>query len=314
MNTARSPAPAASLFNIGPKNNVFAQAANTVGNTVTQAANTVGNTVIQAANTVGNVMTNAANVVTNGLSNTGSTSMKGPSTSQLVIIGMVLVLIVFIGVFWKQIEHGFRELYYKIRSVFVKEETVLPSERDESEDVTEGPDAPQDDTNQTKRIVEKILPGRQQVFNISKNNYTYYDAEPLCKALGADLATYEQVKQAYAGGADWCNYGWVKGQMAVYPTQTDTWQQLQEGSEDQRDACGRPGVNGGFFDNPELRFGVNCYGVKPAQSEHDAAEIAAGEGAPLSPGQLEFEKKINKYRGDANNIGMLPFNRQQWSF
>lgn len=307
MNTARSPAPAASLFNIGPKNNVFAQAANTVGNTVTQAANTVGNTVIQAANTMGNVMTNAANVMTNTVSSTS----KMPSTSQIVIISMVLVLIIFIGVFWKQIEHGFRELYYKIRSVFVKDE--MPGETKDGEDVTQTPDAPQDDTVQERRLVEKILPGRQQVFNISKNNYTYYDAEPLCKALGSELATYEQVKQSYADGADWCNYGWVKGQMAVYPTQTDTWQQLQEGSEDQRDACGRPGVNGGFFDNPELRFGVNCYGIKPAQSEHDAAEIAAGEGAPLSPGQLEFEKKINKYRGEANNIGILPFNKQQWS-
>ena len=27
--------------------------------------------------------------------------------------------------------------------------------------------------------------------------------------------------------------------------------------------CGRPGVNGGYFDNPNIKFGVNCYGQKP---------------------------------------------------
>lgn len=96
-----------------------------------------------------------------------------------------------------------------------------------------------------KTMVEKVLPGHKEVFNISKNAYTYYDAEPLCKALGAELATYEQVKNAFEGGADWCNYGWTKGQMAVYPTQKETWEHIQEGPEDQRNACGRPGVNGG---------------------------------------------------------------------
>jgi hypothetical protein len=121
------------------------------------------------------------------------------------------------------------------------------------------------------------------------------------------------VKEAYGKGADWCNYGWVKGQMAVYPTQTDTWEQLQTGPEDQRDACGRPGVNGGFFDNPELRFGVNCYGMKPDQKDHDITSITSGEGAPLSPGGLEFEKKISQYRGDANHIAVLPFSKSAWS-
>ena len=26
--------------------------------------------------------------------------------------------------------------------------------------------------------------------------------------------------------------------------------------------CGRPGINGGYFDNPNLKLGVNCWGVK----------------------------------------------------
>jgi hypothetical protein len=84
------------------------------------------------------------------------------------------------------------------------------------------------------------------VFNISKNNYTYYDAEPLCKALGAELATYDQVKDAWRTGADWCNYGWSDGQNAFFPTQQKTFDILQ-GIEGHEHDCGRPGVNGGFI-------------------------------------------------------------------
>ena len=62
-------------------------------------------------------------------------------------------------------------------------------------------------------------------------------------AFGAELATYDQVRDAWKSGADWCNYGWVKGQAAVYPTQQETYDKLQTGAEDQRMACGMPGVN-----------------------------------------------------------------------
>ena len=175
------------------------------------------------------------------------------------------------------------------------------------------PQPPQNQMHEEKEFIEKILPGHKEIFNISKNAYTYYDAEPLCKALNAELATYEQVKQAYAKGADWCNYGWVKGQMAVYPTQKSTWDTLQSGPENERMSCGSPGVNGGFFDNPELKFGVNCFGTKPEQKDHDATAITSGQGAPLSPGQLSQERKIAKYRGEINYISVLPWNKTAWS-
>ena len=56
----------------------------------------------------------------------------------------------------------------------------------------------------------------KEVFNISKNIYKYDDASALCKALNSRLATFEEVKNAYENGADWCNYGWSKGQMAAH--------------------------------------------------------------------------------------------------
>ncbi|NBT71426.1 MAG: hypothetical protein EBT36_08525 [Betaproteobacteria bacterium] len=55
-----------------------------------------------------------------------------------------------------------------------------------------------------QNIMEKVLPSKKEVFNIASNIYTYADAAPLCKALGAELATYDQVKESYERGADWC--------------------------------------------------------------------------------------------------------------
>jgi hypothetical protein len=154
--------------------------------------------------------------------------------------------------------------------------------------------------------------GGKQVFNVSRNIYTYHDAAAICSALDSDLATYEQVKDAYEQGADWCNYGWVQGQMAVYPTQKDTYEKLQKGRPQYHNACGRPGVNGGYFDNPEILFGVNCFGVRPAKNAMD--ELNTSEvSLPPSTEEIEFEKQVQKFRDQLDDTTVLPFNKNSWS-
>jgi hypothetical protein len=255
-----------------------------------------------------------ASNVSNSLNSSKSFMSSMPSMPSFnfttVIISMfVIFILVIVSVFYSNISYGAVSMWDSLMTTLGlgAQPTVNP--------VTETPAISPEalpDTGQSREFVESILPGRREVFSVNSNKYTYSDAEPLCKALGAELATYEQVKEAWDKGADWCNYGWVKGQVAVYPTQVSTWEKLQNGPEDQRRACGRPGVNGGHFDNPELRFGVNCYGVKPAQSKHDANQIAKREGQPLTPGAIEFDKKVAHYRGEADHIGMLPFNDSSW--
>lgn len=181
---------------------------------------------------------------------------------------------------------------------------------------TATPVAPQDENDERstgmKRVVERVLPPAKEVFTVSKNDYSFYDAAPLCKALGAELATYDEVKKAWQNGADWCNYGWVKGQMAVYPTQDSTYEELQQGPEEQRGVCGKPGLNGGYFDNPELKFGVTCVGNRPPQSQHDATAISAGSTRPLTASGLQFEKKVQQFKLESDNLGILPFNKEKW--
>jgi flagellar basal body-associated protein FliL len=101
-----------------------------------------------------------------------------------------------------------------------------------------------------------------EVFNISNNLYTYDDAQSICTAYGARLATYDEIETAYNKGAEWCSYGWSDGKMIFFPTQKKTWDKLQK-TTDHKNDCGRPGVNGGYIKNPYVRFGVNCYGKKP---------------------------------------------------
>jgi len=155
----------------------------------------------------------------------------------------------------------------------------------------------------------------KEVFNISKNIYTYHDAKALCKALDSNLATFEQVQEAYKNGADWCNYGWTKGQMALYPTQKHTWDKLQKGNKKFRNECGHPGINGGHFDNPHLKFGVNCYGNKPELKDVDRELLNHSPSPRLTDEEKRKRRKIREFRSERerNKIAILPFRKKVWN-
>jgi hypothetical protein len=164
-----------------------------------------------------------------------------------------------------------------------------------------------------KRKLKDKFGKTKEVFNVSRNVYTYDEAGPLCTAMGAELATYEQLKKAQEKGADWCNYGWVKGQMAIYPTQEKTWNKLQSGPQEYRNSCGKPGINGGFFDNPELRFGVNCFGARPEKKDTDELMMDTETGMPRTAEQIEYDKKVQVFRDQLDTITVLPWARGKWS-
>lgn len=156
---------------------------------------------------------------------------------------------------------------------------------------------------------------QDEVFNISNNLYTYEDAKAVCTAYGARLATYDEVEEAYNKGGEWCNYGWSDEQMALFPTQKLTWNKLQKNPRHKND-CGRPGVNGGYMENPYIRFGVNCYGKKPAATDKDKLEMAANNGinVPKTPEELLLEKKVAFWKENADKLlNVNSFNYNQWS-
>jgi hypothetical protein len=157
---------------------------------------------------------------------------------------------------------------------------------------------------------------KKEVFNISNNLYTYDDAQAICSAYGAELATYDQIESAYNDGGEWCNYGWSDGQMAFFPTQKSTWEKLQKSSDHKND-CGRPGINGGYFANPYIKFGVNCYGKKPAPSPAELAHMAAANkdlSIPKSANDVALNGKVNFWKQNAGNLLVInSFDRTKWS-
>ena len=151
-----------------------------------------------------------------------------------------------------------------------------------------------------------------QVFHIPDNIYTYNDAKAVCKAYGSRLATYGEIENAYKRGAEWCGFGWSADQMALYPTQMETWKKLQKRKGHKHD-CGRPGINGGFVAYKKAQFGVNCYGHKPKITPEERELMDNEELIPLSPEERRFKKKVEKYRKDLPEILVSPFNYDNWS-
>lgn len=159
---------------------------------------------------------------------------------------------------------------------------------------------------------------KKEVFNIAGNHFTYGDAPAVCAAYGAELATYDQVEAAYNEDAEWCNYGWSADQMALFPTQKDTWKKLQS-NPSTANRCGRPGINGGYIPNPNITFGVNCYGTKPAMSDNDKkamqdAQAVITQPTPLTPEEIEFNKKLEFWKQNAGKVlSINGFNENKWS-
>jgi len=153
---------------------------------------------------------------------------------------------------------------------------------------------------------------KQQVFHIPGNKYTFDDSKAICSAYGGRLATYKEMEDSYKDGADWCSFGWSDGQMAFYPTQTDKWTNLQAIEGHEHD-CGRPGINGGYIDNPNVRFGVNCFGYKPKISQQEMEQMGNTSLYPKTNKELNFDKKVDHWRSKLSEITVAPFNHSNWS-
>jgi hypothetical protein len=152
---------------------------------------------------------------------------------------------------------------------------------------------------------------KKQVFNVPGNYYTYNDAKALCTAYGAELASYDQIEKAYNNGAEWCNYGWSANQLALFPTQKKTYNRLQTIPGHEND-CGRPGVNGGYIANSNVKFGVNCYGYKPKIRSDEEELMKKANPYPETPQDIAFQKKVDTMKNNLDQILVSPFNYDTW--
>jgi hypothetical protein len=152
---------------------------------------------------------------------------------------------------------------------------------------------------------------KKQVFNIPGNYYNYENANAVCQAYGANLATYDQIENAYNNGAEWCNYGWSANQQALFPTQKQTYDNLQKIPKHEND-CGRTGVNGGFIANKNIKFGVNCFGFKPKITSEENELMKISTPYPETASDIAFQKRVDFWKNKVDEILVSPFNYNSW--
>ena len=151
--------------------------------------------------------------------------------------------------------------------------------------------------------------GKKEVFHITNNNYTYNQAKDICEIYDSRLATYDEIEKAYDNGANWCSYGWSKDQLALFPTQKKVYNELKKITGHEND-CGRPGINGGYFKNPNIQFGVNCFGEKPKAKNIDKSFMHSINHTP----ELNMLNTLNTENNDKTKDYIIaPFNKDTWS-
>jgi hypothetical protein len=229
-----------------------------------------------------------------------SESMNAPSTSkaslEILLWGVFLVIIIINGMnYFLNVN-----IITSIKNLFSGEPEIdITVERETEGQITGSSTVPE-------------LKFEKQVYHIPGNKYTFDNARAICKAYGNRLANYKEIENAYQNGADWCSYGWSEDQMALFPTQMERWQRLQK-IEGHENDCGRPGINGGYIANPNVRFGVNCYGYRPKITSQEAEMMKNIPLFPKTQKELDFQKRIEYWKNKIANIVVSPFNSNNWS-
>ena len=172
---------------------------------------------------------------------------------------------------------------------------------------------------------------RKEVYSVDSNSFKYEEAPYVCKVLGGELATYEQLVESAKTGSNWCNMGWFKEQYipdkkgtfnSGYPVQKKYYEELKSLpiKEEKKNMCGKKWQpikedatysiqNMSNLPHGSLR-GVNCYGVKDAfgkiDKEHNKPEDLVDEN--------KTKKKIEQKLEDIPEWkGRNPFNDKKWS-
>ena len=100
--------------------------------------------------------------------------------------------------------------------------------------------------------------------------------------------------------------------MALFPTQQGKWEALQKVPGHQHD-CGRPGVNGGYIANPNVRFGINCFGYKPKITPDEQEDMDNAPYFPKTAREINFDKRVAYWQNRLSELNVAPFAPGQWS-
>jgi hypothetical protein len=236
------------------------------------------------------------NTSSEGMMSSTSSSESGSGSGQTVV-GVIVIAVLLVLIVVNALQYFFNiSVTAYVQNLFTNKPTI---------------DIVVDQSNYQPAPVPEIK-FKKQVFNIPGNYYNYENAKALCTSYGSALATYKQIEDAYGKGAEWGNYGWSDGQNAFFPTQQKTFDNLQ-GIPGHEHDLGRPGVNGGYIANPEVRFGANCYGHKPKMTPEEQELMKTASPYPQTIEDQVFQKRVDFWKTKVDQILVSPFNYSTWS-
>ena len=235
------------------------------------------------------------------LSSSSSSSPSSLSTDTNILYSLIiLVVIILVLINGTSYIYGLNIMAY-VNNLFSSQIDLNVSKKNESKEEKE------ENYNEIP-----FLEPQPEVYNISENIFSYDGAKAICKANGSKLASYEQIEDAYNKGGSWCSTGWSKGQMMLFPTSKKVYDKLQKIKGHEND-CGREGINGGFIGNPNVKFGANCWGIKPKIKKSEEFLMENQPIYPITPEERIFEKKVEYWKKRLNEILISPFSPHQWS-
>ena len=225
-----------------------------------------------------------------------------------VVLWVMLIVVVYINL--KNYDKDNYDFKAKIQNLFnskMAELDVVAKEKNTQEQTAQEQTANKTKGSNLPNCIDQD--SNKEVFHIANNKYTYQEAKDVCEEYDARLATYDEIERAYDKGANWCSYGWSKEQLGLFPTQKSIYNELKKIPGHQHD-CGRPGINGGYMANPNVKFGVNCYGVKPKAKANDKSYMHTLNHSPKLSSGMTMEQ-VREAR--LSEMIVAPFNNNIWS-
>ena len=265
-------------------------------------------------------------------------SVSNKSIGKQILVGLLVILIitgVIVGIVYglkreKEIVKTEKELkqFKKEERIIIEKQLIEQKQQEEKEKEEE--EQKEEQEKQEQKEAEE-LENSKEVYSVMKNQWTYDDAEYVCKALGSELASYEQLVEAAKDGAHWCNMGWIKTnkvgeddglRLAHFPVQRDLYNKHRVDNPKSKDKCGRvfnnnsnPEFNdtpyalqGGKF-NKYSTFGVNCYGIKRPISDDEKHLLYQKEEIDLEGQQRLEDVKARMGDGLLYNL----YSNYKWS-
>ena len=69
----------------------------------------------------------------------------------------------------------------------------------------------------------------------------------------------------------------------------------------------------GLIINPNVRFGVNCFGSKPNITQEEQKLMNNSTPYPLTPEDKRINRLVNKFKKKLDSILVSPFNYTNWN-